>query len=296
MSQGHRNRIANTQLGQVILMFENNEQFRQATGLDVEAIAVTLLRAAAAADGMTLPRFRTNLSVDNKYSSGFDPVTEADRAAERAIRAVIERAFPDHAIIGEEQENKQTDSPFSWIIDPIDGTRSFITGVPLWGTLIGFAHDGRTVAGIMSQPFTGEIFFGLPGRSEWRRGDKHKILKASGGTRIAEARLFTTTEALFDTPVKKAAWEAVSSDALLVRHGADCYAYCLLAAGSVDLVVEPALHPYDIAALIPIIEQAGGRVATWDGGPADDGGDIVAAATPELLEEALTRIAGIRRR
>ncbi len=275
-------------------MFENNEQFRQRTGLDPDALEVTLLRAAKAADGVTLPRFRTELSVDNKYSSGFDPVTEADREAERAIRAVIEASYPDHAIIGEEHENKHSDSPFSWVIDPVDGTRSFITGVPLWGTLIGFAHEGRSVAGIMSQPFTGETFIGLPGRAEWRRGEDRRRLATSTCTEIGAARLFTTTEALFNTPQLKSAWDAVSSDALLIRHGVDCYAYCLLAAGYADLVMEPALHIYDIAALIPIVEQAGGRITTWDGGPADQGGDIIAAATPELHAAALDRIAASR--
>lgn len=275
-------------------MFENNEQFRKATGLDVDWVAETLLRAAAAADNETLPRFRTNLAVDNKHKAGFDPVTMADRAAESAVRAVIEKTFPDHAVIGEEQANKETDSPFSWIIDPVDGTRSFITGVPLWGTLIGFAFAGKVVAGIMSQPFTGEIFLGLPGRSEWRRDKVRQTLKTSGCTEMTQARLFTTTEALFDTPARKAAWGAVSHDSLLVRYGADCYAYCLLAAGHADLVMEPALNPYDIAALIPIIVAAGGRVTTWDGGPPDQGGDIVAAATPELLDVALGRIAASR--
>lgn len=272
-------------------MFENNEQFRERTGLDPDALAVTLLRAAKAADRVTLPRFRTELAVDNKYSSGFDPVTDADREAERAIRVVIEASYPDHAIIGEEHENKRSDSVCSWIIDPIDGTRSFITGVPLWGTLIGFAYEGRAVAGIMSQPFTGETFLGLPGLAEWRRDTDKRPLRTSGCTEIGKARLFTTTESLFRTPAQKAAWDAVSRDSLLVRHGTDCYAYCLLAAGYADLVMEPGLHVYDIAALIPIIEQAGGRVTTWDGGPADQGGDVVAAATPELHAAALKRIA-----
>ena len=275
-------------------MFENNEQFRKTTGIDVEAIAVTLLRAASAADRETLPRFRSKLIVDNKYSSGFDPVTEADRAAERAIRAVLETDFPEHAVIGEEQADKLTGSPFSWIIDPVDGTRSFITGVPLWGTLIGVAFAGEVFAGVMSQPFTGEVFLGLPGRAEWRRGDDCRPLATSGCTALSEARLFTTTESLFDTPARKAAWDAVAGQTRLVRHGADCYAYGLVAAGHADLVMEPRLNSYDIAALIPIIEQAGGRVATWDGGRPDAGGDIVAAATPALLEAALERIAASR--
>ena len=275
-------------------MFENKEQFLEATGVDVGAIAKTLSLAAQAADSETLPRFRTKLAVDNKYTKGFDPVTEADRAAEQAIRAVIARDFPDHSIIGEEQDNKITESPFAWIIDPVDGTRSFITGVPLWGTLIGVSFRGRGVAGIMSQPFTGEVFVGLPGEAYWQRGGDRRTLAASACTDIASARLFTTSEVLFDTPEKRAGWDSIARDALLIRHGADCYAYCLLAAGHVDLVVETGLHAFDIAALIPILEQAGGAVATWDGGPADQGGNVVAAATPALLEAALARIAASR--
>ncbi|MBU1175941.1 MAG: histidinol-phosphatase [Alphaproteobacteria bacterium] len=276
-------------------MFENNEQFHRETGIDPEAIAVTLLRAARAADNETLPRFRTKITVDNKYSSGFDPVTKADTEAERAIRAIVETDFPGHAIIGEEHGNKVTDSLFAWVIDPVDGTRSFITGVPLWGTLIGVTYAGKAVAGIMSQPFTGEVFLGLPGRAEWRRGEERQALATSGCADIAAARLFTTAETLFRTPAQKAAWESLARQALLIRHGADCYAYCMLAAGHADLVMEPGLHPFDIAALVPIIEQAGGAIAAWNGGPADNGGDIIAAATPELLDKALERIASSQR-
>ncbi len=273
------------------MTFENKEQFRAATGLDIETIEITLLQAALAADRETLPRFRTNLSVDNKYSSGFDPVTDADRAAERAIRAVIEKAFPDHALIGEEYDNKLTDSRFSWVIDPVDGTRSFISGVPLWGTLIGVAFDAQAVAGIMSQPFTGEVFIGRPGGSDWRHAGERRALRSSACTEISKARLFTTSEALFDTPEKRAGWDAVARDSLLVRHGADCYAYCLLAAGHVDLVIETGLNAFDIAALIPIIEQAGGCISTWDGERPDKGGNIIAAATPQLRDQVLERIA-----
>lgn len=275
-------------------MFENKEQFQKEAGIDAEAIAVTLLRAAKAAATETLPRFRTKLAVDNKYSSGFDPVTDADKQAERVIRAVIETDFPDHAIIGEEHDDKLTQSPFSWIIDPIDGTRSFITGVPLWGTLIGVTFNGEAVAGVMSQPFTGEVFLGLPGRAEWTRNEERHPLGTSACTDIDAARLFTTTEALFRTPGQQAAWKSLADDALLVRHGADCYAYAMLAAGHADLVMEPGLHAFDIAALIPIIEQAGGAIATWDGGRPDAGGDVVAAANPALLDKALARIAASR--
>lgn len=253
-----------------------------------------LTRAAAAADRETLPRFRSKLAVDNKLAGGFDPVTEADRNAELAIRAEIEKAFPEHDIIGEEHEDKRNGSPFAWIIDPVDGTRAFISGVPLWGTLIAFAYKGRPIAGIMSQPFTGETFVAAPGTAVWRRGAEEQPLRTSGCTDIADARLFATAPELFSTPMRSAAWDAVRSASLQTRYGCDCYAYCLLAAGQADIVMEPALNVFDIAALIPIIEQAGGCLASWNGGSPDQGGDIIAAASDDLLDKALNLIARSR--
>jgi histidinol phosphatase-like enzyme (inositol monophosphatase family) len=262
-------------------------------GIDFETIEATLIEAAEAAARETLPRFRTVLSVDNKYAVGFDPVTEADRGGETAIRGVIGSAFPDHAIVGEEW-GTTGDSRFKWIIDPVDGTRSFISGVPLWGTLIGFEVDGRSVAGIMTQPFIGEIFLASPGKSVYRKGSIERRLETSGTTAIAEARVFTTTPALFRTPHQQAVWQALESRAQLVRYGTDCYGYALVASGQADLVVEPGLQPYDIAALIPIIEQAGGHVATWEGGRPEPGGSIIAAASLELLEITLELIRGAK--
>lgn len=272
-------------------MIENNDQFRALTGLDSNDICAVLQEAAEVAKSETMPHFRTQMSVDNKYDVGFDPVTCADINAEKAIRAVIAAHFPDHAIIGEEAEAKDTGSDFSWIIDPIDGTRSFISGVPLWGTLIGFTHKGRPLAGIMSQPFTGETFLAAPGTATWQRGDATQALRVSDVKTVASSRLFTTAIELFDTPERQRAWNAISSVSQVRRFGCDCYAYCLLAAGHADLVIEPRLNVYDIAALVPIIEQAGGYLATWTGGSADQGGDIIAAASKELLDEALTLIA-----
>ena len=258
--------------------------------LDFASIRQTLLDAAAAAAAETLPRFRTPLAVENKWASGFDPVTEADKGAESAIRALIGERFADHAIIGEEW-GRSGDGRFAWIIDPVDGTRAFISGVPVWGTLIGFAVDGRPVAGVMSQPFTGETFIGIPGGAEYRRGGDVLALRTSGRTELATARLSTTTPSLFRGPGQRLAYDALERNCLQVRYGLDCYAYCLLAAGHLDLVVEVGLQVYDIAALIPIIEEAGGAITAWDGGRPDGGGDVVAAATPELLEAALAVLA-----
>lgn len=254
---------------------------------DLNAIRHTLLAATNAASAITLPAFRSNLNVDNKEDTHFDPVTEADRAAELVIRKTIEENFPDHAIIGEEHENKLTSSPFSWIIDPIDGTRSYISGVPMWGTLIGVAYEGTTFAGIMAQPFTGETYLGMPGASTFQRHDEEaKAISTSRVTNLGEARLFTTTPALFTGDLAKA-YAELESQVRLPRYGCDCYAYCLLAAGYADLVVETELKIYDIAALIPIVRNAGGIVSNFEGGEPDDSGNIIAAATPELHADAL---------
>jgi histidinol phosphatase-like enzyme (inositol monophosphatase family) len=256
--------------------------------VDLAKVEATLLAAADAAATRTLPLFRTTLAIDNKYQVGFDPVTEADRGAETAIRAVIAEAFPDHAIIGEEW-GSSGDSPYTWIIDPVDGTRAFISGAPVWGTLIGFAEDGVAIAGLMSQPFIGETFLAIPGRSTYRRGGTTIPNRTSGQTELAPSRVFTTTPNLFKGE-HWAKWEAVESATRLQRFGMDCYGYALLAAGHADLVIEPRLNTYDIAALVPIIREAGGAIACWDGSEPTPGGDVVAAATPELLEKALALV------
>ena len=257
--------------------------------IDLDLVAQTLLDAAEAAADHTLPLFRTHMAVDNKLTAGFDPVTEADRAAETAIRAIIASRFPDHAVIGEEWGNSGA-SEFTWIIDPVDGTRSFISGAPVWGTLIGLAYQGVAFAGLMSQPVIGDIFLGLPGRASYRRGAIDQTMRTSGQTELDAARVFTTTPSLFRTPDLMGKWRAIESATRLQRFGMDCYGYALLAAGHADLVIEPFLNTYDIAALVPIIRQAGGAIACWDGSDPTGGGNVVAAATPELLEKALALV------
>lgn len=250
------------------------------------AIVETLLACAGAARPVTLSRFRTQLVVDNKLAGGFDPVTEADRQAETAIRGIIAARFPDHGIIGEEWDAKATTTPYNWIIDPIDGTRAFISGVPVWGTLVGLIHEGKAVAGLMEQPYTGEYWLAVGGKLRHARNGSDLPAKASGITRLAQARTSTTSPELFSGP-HLSAWMALTPRVLQVRYGLDCYAYCLLATGHLDLVVEVGLKDVDIAPLIPIIEAAGGVVTTWDGGSAEQGGTCVAAATPELHAEAM---------
>jgi len=267
---------------------------QQLGGLDTESIRDTLLEAAAAAARETLPRFRTRLAVENKFAVGFDPVTEGDREAERAIREVIIDRFPRHAIVGEEMADHLGEGEFEWIVDPIDGTRAFISGAPVWGTLIGFRAHGRTVAGLMAQPFTGEVFLGLPGGASYRRGAEEMAISTSGVRDLKLAKASATSPDIFELSGTTAQWNALRGAVLQARYGLDCYAYCLLAAGHLDLVCEAALKNVDIAPLIPIIENAGGVVTTWDGGPAEQGGNCLAAATPELHAAALAMLNGAR--
>lgn len=251
-------------------------------------VEATLLEAAEAAAAVTLPLFRSGLTVDNKLARGFDPVTEADRQAELAVREVIGRRHPEHAIIGEEWDMKATGSRFAWVVDPIDGTRAFITGVPVWGTLIGLTVDGRASAGIMAQPFTGERWMAVGGRGQYRRAGTAIPLRASTTGELALAKLTTTSPDLMThVPGLSKQWAAIHDAAMTVRYGLDCYGYCLLASGHIDLVVEAGLKNVDIAPLIPVIEAAGGVVTTWDGGPAEAGGNCLASANRALHERAL---------
>lgn len=250
------------------------------------AVAETLRACADAARPVTLGRFRTQLIVDNKLAGGFDPVTEADREAETAIRAIIAARFPEHGIIGEEWDAKATTTPYNWIIDPIDGTRAFISGVPVWGTLVGLTRDGKAIAGLMEQPYTGEYWLAVGGKLRHARNGTDLPAAASKTTRLGQARTSTTSPDLFAGPYRSA-WAALSERVLQVRYGLDCYAYCLLATGHLDLVVEAGLKDVDIAPLIPIIEAAGGVATTWDGGRAERGGTCLAAATPQLHQEAM---------
>ena len=235
--------------------------------------------------------FGKGMAVENKAGPGaFDPVTAADKAAERIIRKHLAAAHPDHAILGEEYGGALGDSGFTWVIDPIDGTKAFITGMPLWGTLIGLAHAGQAVLGLMDQPFTGERVWAAGSTSQWRLPDgRVRRMKTRACRRLEDAMLGTTSPDLLAAD-ELAAFQTLKADARLTRYGGDCYAYCLVAAGHIDLVVECGLKPHDVMALIPIIEQAGGRITTWDGEPAETGGRIVASGDPHLHDAVLKRL------
>ena len=248
-------------------------------------------RIAAAAAAETLPRFRAEGVVSNKKEAGFDPVTEADREAERAIKALILNEFPDHGVLGEEHGAVNPESRHVWVIDPIDGTRAFISGLPVWGTLVGLTVDGDAVAGLMSQPFTGELYYATESGSHYEGPGGPRMLRTRRTGQLADATLFTTTPSLYRDG-QRALYDRLEASVRLARYGADCYAFAMLAGGHVDIVADPGLHPYDIVALIPIIEKAGGVITTFDGRPAEKGGDILAAATPELHSAAMAILGG----
>lgn len=243
-------------------------------------------RVAEAAATETLPRFRQQSEVSNKLSVGFDPVTEADRGAERAIRALIKAEFPDHGILGEEYGGENVTSSHVWVVDPIDGTRAYISGLPVWGTLVGLTVDGDAVAGMMSQPFIGELYYANATGAHYEGPGGKRRLSTRATTALGDATLFTTTPALYEGD-KRLRFDRLERQVRLSRYGVDCYAFAMLASGSADLVIEAGLQPYDIVALIPIIEQAGGIITSFDGGPAENGGDIIAAATRELHAAAM---------
>ena len=242
---------------------------------------------ADAASAETLPRFRNGTAVSNKEEGGFDPVTEADRAAEAAIRERIKARFPVHGIMGEEYGSKGLDSEFVWVIDPVDGTRAFISGLPVWGTLIGLYRNGRAFLGLMDQPFTGERYVADPNGAHYRGPGRQGRIKARPCRGLAEATLFTTSPHLFAGD-QEAAYRAVEAEVNLFRYGCDCYAYTLVASGNADLVIENGLKAYDIGGLIAILESAGAVVTDWQGGRPEQGGNILAAGSREVHAEALS--------
>jgi myo-inositol-1(or 4)-monophosphatase len=242
----------------------------------------------ATASGKTiLPFFRTSLGVENKNAGrDLDPVTEADRAAEAVMRRMIKDSFPKHGIVGEEFGSERADAEYVWVLDPIDGTKSFIAGLPIWGTLIALMHRGTPVYGMMHQPYIGERFTGDNGAARYEGPSGKRKLAVRRCATLAEAVLFTTSPRLMNA-ADRARFERVESEVRLSRYGGDCYAYCMLAAGHLDLVIETELKPYDVAALIPIVSGAGGIMTTWEGEPAQSGGRIVAAGDRRVHEAAL---------
>lgn len=242
---------------------------------------------ADAARAVILPHFRqSDLGAENKLSEGFDPVTVADRAAEQAMRAALAELRPEDGILGEEFPPVSGSSGRTWVLDPIDGTRGFISGTPTWGVLIALSETAGPILGVIDQPYIAERFSGSAEMAEMTGPQGTKPLKCRATRHLQDAILFTTFPEVGSAD-EGAAFRRVSSQVKLTRYGMDCYAYALLAAGQIDLVIEAGLNPYDIQAPIAVIEAAGGIVTDWQGGPVHEGGRALAAATPELHAAAL---------
>ncbi len=255
---------------------------------DIERTAHAM---ADAARGAVLPYFRVaGLVAEDKgdkiADGGFDPVTEADRAAETAMRAVLAERRPDDSVIGEEFGKSFGSSGLTWVLDPIDGTRGFVAGSPTWGVLIAASDAGSVRFGMIDQPYIGERFWGGFGQARMTGPQGARALKTRGERPLGEAILCTTFPEV-GSPVEGAAFREVSKVCRLTRYGLDCYAYALLAAGHIDLVIEAGLSNYDIQAPIGVIEAAGGIVTDWQGRPALDGGRVIAAAGREQHAAAL---------
>jgi myo-inositol-1(or 4)-monophosphatase len=250
------------------------------------------IAAARRAGKRILPYFRTNPEIQDKGGRGFDPVTEADRVAETVIRESLTAAFPDHGFVGEEHGAQRGDSEYTWHVDPIDGTRSFVMGQLHWGTLIALSHDGTPVLGLMHQPYTQETFFAARGQGAWLEARERKQLHSRPCAALDSSLAAATSEDMF-SPDELRGVRRAFDQARLARWGGDCYNYCLLAAGHIDLVIEASLSAYDILALVPLIEEAGGVITTWEGKPVTDGGRVVAAGDRRVHETVLEMLAGV---
>ncbi|MDE0841354.1 MAG: histidinol-phosphatase [Porticoccaceae bacterium] len=251
---------------------------------ELYSVAMELADAARVA---ILPLFRaTSLPTDNKLEVGYDPVTEADRNAEKVMREILAARRPQDAIVGEEYAVTAGTSGLTWVLDPIDGTRGFVSGTPTWGVLIAVSDDCGPLFGVIDQPFIGERFIGGFNKGRYDGPHSSCALATRATEKLSAATLFTTFPEV-GTEHDRAGFQAVADQVQLVRYGMDCYAYALLALGQIDLVVEAGLNMYDIHAPIAVIHAAGGIFTDWDGQPAHHGGQVVAAANPACHRAAL---------
>ncbi len=227
--------------------------------------------------------FRSNLSVNHKHSDmpRGQPVTDADRDAEHAMRGMIEAHYPDHGIVGEEHGATNPDAAWQWVLDPIDGTRAFIAGLPMFGTLIGLTHGGAPVLGVIDQPVLSERFVGHARGATFNAAP----ISTRACTSLDAAVFATTDVAMFAAPAARVAYETIRRRALVTQFGGNCYAYAMLAAGAIDLVIEADLKPWDVTALVPVIEAAGGVITGWDGSPAHTASHVIACGDRALYDE-----------
>lgn len=247
---------------------------------------------AAAAASVILPMFRTPMAIDDKAPEAmFDPVTKADRDAEAIMREMITKRYPDHGIEGEEHGLIRPESRMRWILDPIDGTKSFVSGVVSWGVLIGLLCDDRPVLGMLHQPFLGETYLGYEGCATYALKEKTNAIQVRPCSELKQAILMTTSPQLFDQSAELPLFQKVEQSVRMSRYGGDCYNYGLLAAGHIDLVIEAGLQRYDIAPLIPIIRAAGGIVTDWHGGNPLETGTVIAAGDTKTHAAAIEILA-----
>jgi len=256
---------------------------------EFETFAVELAHEAAR---VTLPFFRGDYAEDDKSvegGRGFDPVTDADRDAEAAMRRLIAARYPDHGVVGEEYGEDRPDAEHVWVLDPVDGTRAFISGLPLWTTLIGLRTNGVPAVGAIAQPYLGEIFLGGPSGARLLARNEERPIRTRPCETLTQAVISTTDPDIFNG-AELGAWTQVRATARLARLGCDAYAYAMVAAGRMDLVAETSLKPWDWTALAPVVEAAGGRVVNWSGGAPDAGGQILAVGDERLIDQALVTL------
>lgn len=262
--------------------------------IDAETIAFAH-RLADAAGEVIRPYFRKRIEIADKGAAKgtvFDPVTEADRRAEEAIRALIERERPEDGVLGEEFGERPGSSGLRWVLDPVDGTRAFINGRHEWGSLIALERAGRPLLGIVDQPVLGERFIGVNGRANVFVRGIEAPLHVRNCAAIGDAILCATHPYAYFEADERAAFRRVSGAVKMSRFGGDCYIFGLMALGFADLIVESHLHRWDVAALIPLIEGAGGIITNWQGGDCSDGGQLVAAGDSGVHAQALKLLAG----
>lgn len=262
------------------------------TDNEIAEIIATAHELADAARVATLQYFRSaDLTADNKETTRFDPVTVADRLSEERMRAILARRRPADGIHGEEFGKTEGTSGLTWVLDPIDGTRGYLSGTPTWGVLISVRDAQGVLHGIIDQPYIKERFEGGFGRAEVNGPMGRATLRCRPARPLSEAILMTTFPEV-GSAEEGAAFRRVAPKAKLVRYGTDCYAYALIAAGQIDLVIEAGLQAYDVQAPIAVIEAAGGIVTDWTGGPVLEGGRVLAAANAAVHAEALALLNG----
>ncbi len=257
---------------------------------EIESLSRFALRLAEAAGDVILPRFTQPPEVMEKPGGekGFDPVTEADREAESVMRRMISEAFPDHGISGEEMEERKSASPFRWVLDPLDGTRAFIYGLPTWMTLVALLYEDRPVIGVARQPLLDQSWLGMESGA-WKMDAKGRYPLSTRPPRpLAETLAGTTLPEIYRDARERHVLEVMRTRTRMLRHDADAWFYVLVATGRIDIALDTRLAPYDIAALIPIVRGAGGVVTDWDGRPDPLGGQVIAASCPAVLDEALS--------